>query len=161
MSPNVEDSEKQRPLHLAGYHDAVRVAELLIGRGAEIDMRESNYGNTPLDCAVYSQHPRMIELLARHSRDIWNLVYIGQVERLREMIGAEPGLARVVWDGWSPLMQLPDDEARAVEIVELFLAHGADSAIRDKEGLTAESYARKRALDDAAALLGASSAAAG
>ncbi|MEX2153464.1 MAG: ankyrin repeat domain-containing protein [Gemmatimonadaceae bacterium] len=153
MSPDVEDSKKVRPLHIAGYNDSVRVAQLLIERGAEIDMRESNYNNTPLDCAVHSQQPRMIELLSRYSRDVWNLVYTGHIERLREIITARPDLAKVVWDGWTPLMWLPDDERRAVEIVELFLAHGADPSIRNKDGQTAADYARKRALDEAAELL--------
>ena len=152
-SPNVEDSKKQRPLHIAGYKDAVRVAQLLIDRGAEIDMREANWSNTPLDCAVYYQHPRMIALLSQYSRDVWNLVYVGNVERLREIFAARPDLAKVVWDKWTPLMWLPEDEARAVEIVKLFLQHGADPSIRNKEGLTAADYARKRALNEAAELL--------
>jgi ankyrin repeat protein len=153
MSPDVEDKAKQRPLHIAGYDDAMRVGELLIARGAAIDPREANYGNTPLDCAVYYEHARMTALLARHSRDIWNLVYIGQVDRLREIIDADPTRARVVWDGWTPLMWLPDDEVAAIDIVKLFLQHGADVSIRNNEGLTAGDYARKRALDGAAALL--------
>jgi uncharacterized protein len=153
MSPNVEDETKQRALHIAGYDDAVDVARLLIERGAEIDMREENWNNTPLDCAVYSQNQRMIDLLAPHTRDIWNLVYTGQVERLRELLSEKPERARVVWDGWTPIMWLPDDETRAAQIVDLFLAHGADPTARTKEGLTAEDYARKRALDAAAHLL--------
>jgi ankyrin repeat protein len=161
VSPDVEDRKKQRPLHIAGYNDAVNVGELLISRGAEIDPRESNYGNTPLDCAVYYEHRRMTELLARYSRDIWNLVYIGRVDRLREIITETPEVAKAVWDGWTPLMWLPDDEQCAVEIVELFLAHGADASVRNKEGLTAADYARKRGLDDAARLLSASGTAAG
>ena len=153
MSPNVEDERKQRALHIAGYDDAVDVARLLIERGAEIDMREANWNNTPMDCAVYSQNQRMIELLAPYTRDVWNLVYTGQTKRLHELLAGKPDLAKVVWDGWTPIMWLPDDEARAVQIVEMFLAHGADPSVRSKEGLTAEDYARKRALDDAADLL--------
>lgn len=153
MSPDVEDSKHQRPLHIAGYRGAARVAQLLIDRGAEIDVREGNYNNTPLDCAVYSQHQHVIDLLSRYSRDVWNLVYTGQVDRLRDVLAGTPDLAKAEWDGWTPLMWLPDDEARAVEIVELFLANGADTSIRNKEGLTAADYARKRELNEAAELL--------
>src|SRR5207245_1642382 len=37
MSPNIEDPKQgnTRPLHTAAYHDSVRVAALLIERGAE------------------------------------------------------------------------------------------------------------------------------
>ena len=104
---------------IAGYNDSIRVAALLIERGAEIDPVESNWSNTPLDCAVYSQHPRMIELLGRFSRDVWNLTFTGNVERLRDVLGAEPDLAKVAGRSYgTPLMWLPDDEARAMEIVE-------------------------------------------
>ena len=40
-----------------------------------------------------------------------------------------------------------------VAVAEVFLAQGADPSVRTEEGLTAEDYARKRALDDAADLL--------
>ena len=72
-SIDVEDGKKQRPLHIAAANDAVRVAGLLIQRGAEVDPYELNYNNTPLDFAVYHDYPRMIELLTPKSRDVWNL----------------------------------------------------------------------------------------
>lgn len=161
MSPNVEDEKKQRALHIAAYEDAVDVARLLIERGAEIDMREGNWNNTPLDCAVYFQQQRTIDLLAEYSSDIWNLVYTGKVPRVRELLADKPQFARTVWSGWTPIMWLPDDENAAVEIVKLFLANGADPSIKNAEGLTAEDYARKRALDEAAALLHAATRSAG
>jgi ankyrin repeat protein len=154
MSPDIEDDTKQRPLHMAGYDDAVQVGELLIARGAEIDPVESSWNNTPIDAAVYSQSPRMIALLGRHSRNIWNLVYTGAVERVRELLAADPSLARrVSAEGWTPLMWLPDDEERAVAIIELFVRHGADVTLRNTEGQSAADYARKRAMNRAAALL--------
>ena len=57
-------------------------------------------------------------------------------------------------------MRLPDDEARAIEIAELFLGHGADPTIRNKhgderflDGLTAAECADKRGLYRVAELL--------
>lgn len=150
----VQDGAETRPLHVAAGHNALRVAALLIDRGAEIDAIERSWNNTALDFAVYERHPRMIELLSRVSRDVWNLTYTGNVERLRELLTKEPALARATKDsGETPLMWLPDDEARAVEIIELFLANGADPSVRDKNGRTAVDYALDRALDDAAAVL--------
>jgi ankyrin repeat protein len=54
VSPDVQDMENQRALHIAGYHDAIHVGSLLVERGAEIDPVESRWGNTPLDAAVHS-----------------------------------------------------------------------------------------------------------
>ena len=149
----VEDAKKQRPLHVAAANDAVRVAGLLIQRGAEVDPYELNYNNTPLDFAVYHDYPRMIELLIPHSRDVWNLTFVGALHRLRDVLTAEPHLAKVSWQT-TPLFQLPEDEQNALEIAELFLEHGADPAFRSKnDGSTAAGVARKRGMRQVAALL--------
>ncbi|MGI8499221.1 MAG: ankyrin repeat domain-containing protein [Gemmatimonadaceae bacterium] len=154
MSPDVENQHGERPLHIAAYAGSIRVAELLIASGAEIDPVESHWSNTPLGAAVYAQQTPTIELLGRYSRDVFELTYAGNVERLREVLGADPSKAKIVADGQTPLMWLPPaDEARAIEIVELFLAHGADASIQNPRGQTASDRAERLALFDAAKLL--------
>ena len=153
-SPNVEDKSRQRPLHIAAYNDSVRVGKLLIERGAEIDPVETNWGNTPLDAAVYSQSLGMIELLGHLSRDVWNLAFTGKVERLRDVFASEPQLATVSSKQYgTPLMFLPEDESRALEIIELFLANGADPSKRNSDSHTAADRAERRGLFRAAELL--------
>jgi ankyrin repeat protein len=154
MSIELENRKHQRPLHFAAWHDAADTARLLIGRGAAIDPVESEWNNTPLDFAVYGLHMRTIQVLVPHSRDISNLVFVGAVERLRELIEKEPDLARTTAAGGeTPLMWLCDDELAAAAIVRLFLENGADAAARSGEGLTAADYASRRGLTEAAALL--------
>ena len=133
MSADVEDDRKQRALHMAAYDDSIAVGALLIARGAAVDPVEQNWGNTPLDAAVHSQSSRMIELLGRVSRDVWNLTFTGKVERLREVLAEEPELARVTSETYgTPLFWLPEDEDRAAAIVELFLANGADPFVKER-----------------------------
>jgi ankyrin repeat protein len=157
----VEDEKKQRPLHVAAYAGAVNVAQLLIERGAEIDPVEQNWNNTPLDFAVYADHPRLAELLSRYSRDIGNLAFLGKIDRLRDLLAADPHLAKLNW-GATALFWLPDDEAAALGIVELFLAHGADAAFRGKQdGMAAADVARRRGLVAAAERLDAAAKASG
>jgi ankyrin repeat protein len=154
VSPNVENAEKERPLHIAGYNNALRVAELLIARGAEIDPVETNYGNTPLGCADHYQYAAMMELLGRYSRDVWELTYIGNVERVRAVLREEPERARVVAGGHTPLMWLPTaDERRAMAVAELLLAHGADPSLRNKDGMTAADRAERIGMFDVAEML--------
>jgi ankyrin repeat protein len=162
-SPNIEGPPPGReyPLHTAAWNDSAAVGALLIERGAEVDYRELRFGGTALGFAYHGQRQRMIELLGRYSRDVWNLTASGQVDRLREILAAEPELAKVVHQtGETPLMRLPDDEALAIEITELFLAHGADPTIRNThgderflDGLTAAECADKRGLYRVAELL--------
>jgi uncharacterized protein len=152
ISIEVENQRKQRALHLAASHGARSVVELLLERGADIDPRETNWQNTPLDFAVYAWDREMIDLLAPQSRDVWNLAFTGKVDRLRKVLGDEPDLAKVRSpQGLTPLWWLPDDEERAVQVVDLLLVFGADPSVQSKNGLTAAGYARKRGLDEAAA----------
>ncbi|MBI4474483.1 MAG: ankyrin repeat domain-containing protein, partial [Acidobacteria bacterium] len=152
LDVDFEYEHRQRPLHLAAAEDAVRVAELLINRGAQIDPVESNWNNTPIDFAVWHEYPRMMELLGRHTRDAGNLTFIGNVPRLREVLTERPERAKLNW-GETPLFWLSEDEEKALEIIDLFLAHGADAGFRRKDGRTAADIARRRGLHRAAARL--------
>ena len=85
---------------------------------------------------------------------MWSLAFAGKVDRLRELLDEEPGLAGARWSiGVTPLMRLPNDDAKALEIVELLLSHGADASVRDAEGFTAADLAERRGLAAAAAAL--------
>jgi uncharacterized protein len=150
----IEDEQRRRAMHEVSSNDAVHVAELLIARGAEVDPREAQWGATPLVFAIYGKRQRMIDLLGRHSRDLWNLTFTGKVDRLRALLAADPTLAKSAHpSGDTPLMRLPDDEARAAEIVELFLRYGADPARRNGDGKTAADLANERGMFDIAARL--------
>jgi len=151
---DVQDNRHQQAMHEAASNDAVDAAEVLIARGAQIDPREDQWGATPYVFAVYGKHQRMIDLLGRHSHDLWNLAFTGKVERLRELLAANPELAKAAHpSGDTPLMRLPDDDESAREIVELFLSHGADPTRRNKAGKTAADLANERAMFDIAARL--------
>jgi uncharacterized protein len=69
-------------------------------------------------------------------------------------MASEPQLARVVsGEGNTRRMRLPEDESRALEIIDLFLANGADPSMRNKDGHSAADRADKRGLLRAAELL--------
>jgi ankyrin repeat protein len=156
MSPDVADPRtRARALHTVAATGAVDIAELLIAHGAEVDPPDGTYHAPPLGWAIYFRQAHMIEMLARHSRDIWRLVYSGQVERLRELLEDEPILARIMNDeGETLLMWLPDDTDRANSIASLLLAAGADPAITNRQGLTAADIAEQRGMETVARLLG-------
>jgi len=79
-------------------------------------------------------HLEMIDLLSHYSKNIWNLAFRGCVTRLAEVLKAEPQLAKSVdKDGITPLWWLLDDEAKALDIVDLFLSHGTDPSLKNQE----------------------------
>lgn len=159
VSIEIEDRHKQRPLHEAAGHGALGVARLLIQHGAEIDPRDAVWNATPIGFAAHSDRLEMIELLSQFSRNVWTLAFRGYAERLGEVLRAEPELARAATsEGITPLWWLPDDQTKALEIVELFLIHGADPSSRNEEGRTAADWALKRGMSDVAARLVAAAA---
>jgi ankyrin repeat protein len=153
VSPNVQDEKKQRALHTAAYENALRVARLLIERGADVDAVEENYGNTPLDAAIYADHAEMIALLAERSRYVWGLTFAGAVERLREVLRDEPHRAKASYQGTTLLMYLPGDETKALAIAKLLLELGADPAPVGEEGRTAAELADARGMPAVAEVL--------
>jgi uncharacterized protein len=147
----IEDDTRQRALHVAAGADARRVAKLLIDRGASVDPHESRYDSTPLGFALHFWHESMMSMLAAISRDIWRLAFIGDVARVRQLLSEEPDLAKAVAsDGTTLLWWLPENEDRALAIVDLLLAHGADPSVRSKSGSTAADWARKAGMIDVA-----------
>jgi ankyrin repeat protein len=96
----------------------------------------------------------MVDLLSRYSRDIWTLCFHGYVERVREILTEDRRRAQVVSkEGYTPLWWLPDDQAKAMQIVELLLAACADPAAKNKDGGTAADWARRRGKRDVATRL--------
>jgi uncharacterized protein len=157
----IEDRNKARALHHAAGNNALRAARFLIDRGAEVDPRESAYGATPIGWASHGDHVEMLDFLSRDSKNIWTLCFRGYVDRVRDILRDEPELARqVASDGITPLWWLPDDEDKAMEIVDLLLAAGADPTIRSREGGTAADWARKRGMTGIARKLAVDGAAA-
>jgi ankyrin repeat protein len=153
-SPDVQDEAGERPLHVASSHDSVAAARVLIERGAELDPVESRYGGTPLGRASYYRHQAMIDLLAERSRDIWELAFLGRVERLRELLAERPALGKISGNGQTPLMWLPpDDEGRAIEVARLFLEYGADPTLKNPEGMTAADRAERQGMAELARML--------
>jgi ankyrin repeat protein len=147
----IADRVNTRALHHAAANNALRAAKLLIDRGAEVDPRESSYDATPIGWAAHGDHMEMLGFLSRYSRNVWTLTFRGFVDRLREVLRENPDLARQTdSDGCTPLWWLPDDDAKAREIVELLLAAGADPAKRNNGGRTAADWARTRGMLDIA-----------
>jgi ankyrin repeat protein len=147
----IADEANTRALHHAAAHDALGAAAFLIERGVEVDPRERNYGATPIGWAAHGDHLPMLDFLSRYSADIWTLSFRGSVDRVREIVGQDPSLARQAdEDGITPLWWLPDDEAKAMGIVELLIAAGADPSRRNNAGRTAADWARTRGMLDVA-----------
>lgn len=154
MSPNVGSG--WTALHSAAYNGSLRVAKLLIDRGAQVDVREPKYNSTPLGAAVYTRKQAMIDYLSTVSRDVFAFVRLGNLDRLCAVLDDEPELVHAKLGGKSLPFFLTGPEERAIEIAEFLIARGADLKIKDGDGQTAGGIAAKHGFDDLAELLGGS-----
>jgi ankyrin repeat protein len=67
---NQRDDKGRTPIDLAVSRSSPEVVELLIQRGADINMREDVYGSTPLLQVVARDRKEIAEILLRHGVDI-------------------------------------------------------------------------------------------
>ena len=153
-SPDVAAPDNTRALHIAARADACDALQLLIERGAEIDPVETTWQGTPIGTATYCGNTRAIELLSRYSREIGTLIFNGKAERVRELVEADPSLARATPDGASLLLWLPRDVDRVrLIIARLLLANGADPSVTDSTGRTPADRAERLAMFELAHVL--------
>lgn len=167
VSPDHADHLGVRALHDAAVSNSLRVLELLLERGADVDARERRFGSRPLGWALHAQAKGAIALLAPRTRCVFTLVAGGLVDELGALLEREPGLARAeigadhplglgvraATRGQTALFVVPDDEDLALQIADLLLAAGANPAQRDASGKTAADFARERGLEAVADLL--------
>ena len=147
FSVDMQDNTGKRVLHDAAAANAVDAAQWLIEHGAEIDPRETMYQSTPIGWASHGDQIAVMDLLSRYSRNIWTLCFRGYAERVREVLAEDPRHARAVGDGGeTPLWWLPDDDGKALYVLELLLAALADPTHRNKSGRTAADWARRRGM---------------
>lgn len=149
-----EDATGKRALHEAAVRNALGAARFLLERGAEVDPVESTYNSPPIGWATHGDHRAMVELLGEKSLDVWRLTFNGLVDRLRAVLAEDPARACVSQsDGSTPLWWLPDDEEKALAIVDLLIRAGADPAAKNAEGRTAADWAERRGMFEVAARL--------
>jgi ankyrin repeat protein len=157
VSADVETADHTRALHIAGRTDSLEAAQLLVAQGAEIDPVETTWQGTPIGTATHFGCSRIINYLSSYSRDICALTFNGKVERVRELVEADPTLARTTADSGSLLFWLPrDDETQAVAIARILLEHGADRSVTDAHGKTPAHRAERLAMYELARVLATS-----
>jgi len=151
------DADGIAPLHRAVQSGSLETVRRLIAAGADPDRRERRWGGSAMTWCQVLGRPHIGDFLEPLTRDPRALARQGRVERLAELLDAEPGLVNLRppagHDAPTPLFCLPDDEDAAVAVTRLLLARGADPTVRNPKGQTPAEMARRRDLDEAAELL--------
>ena len=141
-------------LHSAVWTDSVPVARFLIERGAEIDACDRKFNGTPLAWAIHLNKPQLAEYFSTISTDLFALLTLGKVDRVRTLLDAYPSLEKFAPGAETALLYLPGtDEYVALELAELLLSKGADVRAKNSSGRTAADEAERNGMDAVAELL--------
>jgi ankyrin repeat protein len=145
-------------LHRAAWRGHREMAELLIERGANLQLEDGEFGGTPLGWAVHAGHREMLDLLCRHLElDIFDAVQFDQPARVEALLASEPSLANAVnpHQGARPLHWLHARLRHGRRITELLLDAGAQINAINTQGETPVAHLERAAkgADELAALI--------
>jgi len=90
--PNVLASNGRGALHEAAWSGNQEMIELLMDRGARLDVRSRAHGGTAVGYAHHAGRLELRDWLLERSRDMFDLVAYGRTKRLESLL-AEPGFA--------------------------------------------------------------------
>jgi ankyrin repeat protein len=126
----------ESPLWCAARGGHLDTVKLLVELGADVHARNSFYDSPPLGAANYKGHRHIVEYLLQFA-PICDAVKYGGLDRVRALLRENPECVRVRdKDGRTPLHYPYRDTQHAAQIIELLIAHGADTSARDNEGRT-------------------------
>ena len=142
LSPD-ECTAPRKPLHLAVYQCLPDIVDLLIERGADVNLRNP-LDETPLELLdAYEPRPigdpeaaRIRKALrdAGAQDDLYTVIRAGEVEELRALLKADPSLARADNSLGGPLFVAA--RSGRVEVTKLLLEYGADPNRVNSKGNT-------------------------
>lgn len=141
------------PLWWAAHVGGLDAVRLLVELGADLHARDPNYDATPLDSANYKGRREVVEYLVQLA-PIFDAVRYGGLDRVRTLVRENPECVNVRDDeGRTPLHYPNFDTRHAEEIIELLIAHGADTSAKDNAGRTPADQMLQNARQDLAEVL--------
>ena len=141
------------PLWWAAHVGALDAVKLLVELGADVHARDPNYDATPLDSANYKGRRKVVEYLVQFA-PICDAVRYGGLDRVRTLLRENPECVNVRDDEGRTPLHYPDwDTRHGEEIIELLIAHGADTSAKDNAGRTPADQMLQNARQDLAEVL--------
>ncbi len=123
ISYNIDGYYEQVPLMRAVILEEIKIAELLIENGADINLKSDKTGTTILSQALEGKNKNLVELLLKNGAD----------PKIPSGYFRETPLIQIMNEGYYG----PDNEKNLSDITVLLLEYGADPNIKNEDGETA------------------------
>lgn len=140
-------------LHWAAHNGHGDVVRWLVARGANPNLRDTNFHATPAGWAMENQHRDLVALIVEHGAEVTacEAANYGLIDRLRTLLDRDPASVHSRNDWGTPLHEAVFAGHR--EIVELLLARGANPDDVTCRNESAHDLAASRQHPEIAALL--------
>lgn len=115
------------------------VVQLLLRNGADIRIKNKQ-GDGCLDAAKIRAHEKVLTIL--RTAELMLSIRAGETARAKELIDSGVEVDLQLADGWTPLMVAAFDDQ--FEVVNILLNRGANAALKNSKGLTAEIIAERK-----------------
>ena len=122
--PNAMAMSGRGALHEAAWAGHREMIELLMDRGARLDVRSVAHGGTPVGYAHHAGRSELRDFLLERSRDVFDLVAFGWTERLASVLEEEPRLVERIRNDGVTLMAAAKETGN-VAIIEILERYGA------------------------------------
>lgn len=126
----------ESPLWCAARGGHLDTVKLLVELGGDVHARNPYYNSPPVGSANYKGHRDVVEYLMQFA-PICDAVQYGGLDRIRALLRENPECVHVRdQDGRTPLHYPYRDTQHGEEIIELLVAHGANTSAKDNAGRT-------------------------
>ncbi len=166
-NPDVRDSYRRTPLHVAAYVAQHEIMRFLVAAGADPNALENDRYDIVTIAAVADDVPTLEVALALGARStnvtsrydgtaLIAAAHLGHVEVVTALIEAKAPLDHINNLGWTALLEvviLGDGGPRHLDTARALVDAGADVSIADRQGRTPLDHARQRGYAEMTALL--------
>jgi hypothetical protein len=139
--------EQATALHFAAINGQIEAARWLLDHGADLEARDTEFHVTPLTWANEKGHTEMVAFLIERGAaiNLWQAAALGRVDRLAELVAANPELLEEERD-WGNVVHQACFWGR-IEVLEWLIDHGANIRLRSSHGFTPLEVAERQARD--------------